>query len=498
MVNWLKLKQKLRKPILFGTCGATGCFVVALVLGEIFRKSTQPPPLVKGGSQAVLLLIDTSSSMTGSKLEEVKTAAQDFVGRQNLSQNPMAVLNFGGDVNVGSSLTKNKTVLQRAIASLTSYGGTNMSAALQAATTELQSTTGATNILIFTDGEPNSPHETLAAAQTALNQGINIVAVATGGADTRFLRQLTGDSTRVFYANSGNFDQAFRQAEKSIYNPLIIERGQESQTEGALYSILSQFTGTQPSGYNALRTGVWTAIIATGTGLALIIDQNLYQHRRLLSLKEATQGTVGSLVAGMTAGALGQLIYTPFLTMPILATGGQLLGWIALGTLLGGTMPFFIPNLKPKLALLGGSIGGVLGGGSFLLITGTSSVILGRLAGSAIVGFCIGLAIALLEVLSRETKLIVTWPTQEQTEFILGTRALVLGSDDNTDIYLPANQDYPPITAKIFQEEEKIIMEFHPSMKKRKKMKILRQELQSGSRRKLGEVILEVKTFDSN
>ena len=510
MANWDSLKQKLRKPILFGTCGATGCLVAASVLGEIFLKLTQPPPLVQRQPQSVLLLIDTSGSMEGAKLAEVKSAAKDFVARQEGKGDRFAVMGFGSGVQVGSPLTNNNPTLYNAIDILRDGGGTNMALGMEAAMEELLKGSRRANqeghnhhIILFTDGVPNSPSNTLAVGRTARNAGINLIAVGTGGAEVNFLSQLTGDEELVFYANAGNFNAAFRKAEESIYNPLIIESG-EGGEEGLIYSTLSNLTGRElledySWGYALLRNGSWTAIITMGISLALIIGQNRYQRRRPISLGEASVGITGSLMGGITAGISGQLVYTFFVrTTPILATGGKLLGWVILGTVLGFVMPKFILNLNRKRALQGGAIGGTVGGSSFLLITAVSGAVAGRLVGSAIVGFCIGVAIALIEILSKQNKLIVQWSSSnEQTEFLGGSRPVVLGSDYNTDIYLPAS-DYTPVTAKIFQDEEdKVIMEFDPEMASRKNMKILRQQLKSGDRRKLGDVLLEVKTFDS-
>ncbi|MGK7872577.1 MAG: VWA domain-containing protein [Xenococcaceae cyanobacterium] len=887
--NWQQLRQKLRKPILFGVCGATGCLAAAAALGELFLQVTQPPPIIERDPQMILLLIDTSGSMEGEKLQEVKAAAKSFVARQNLSQDSFAVVGFGSEIQVGTGLTSDLTTLNQAIDALADGGGTRMDLGIEQAIQELQTMAKTPHILLFTDGQPGgqilpqaitllidtsgsmdgeklaevkaaakgfvarqdlsqnrlavigfgtyvqketgltseqttlnqaidaladgggtrmdlaieagitelsktpletteryillftdgqpSPQppseqidvmfvldvtssmneeirgvqqgiqnfarelearklnarvgliafgdrllgeepqilsfdgsaftanptefsrqvgavaqvgggdapessfdaiaqaasqsfrapatkvmilitdappkipdrdisslpevakilqdqdidqlhlvvqqrdrplferlqetvpgevfllgetaagrqgferilplvgkqiaetalklterepiitatqeagkmaeaekiniiavgtgdadtdflsqltgnpdqvfyakagnidqafqqaekriagddleqalaDTLKVREKAKNQGINIVAVGTGDADTGFLSQLTGDSKLVFYANSGNFEEAFRGAEKSIYQPLIIEKASSLAEEGVVYTFLRQSIGSElledyRLAYGVLRNGGWTAILAIGTSLALIVGQNLYQRRRVLSIGETTVGTVGSLGAGITAGALGQLVYIPFAgSMSMVATGGQLIGWILLGTLLGGGMSFFVPNLKKHRGLLGGCFGGALGGISFILIPNWSGAIAARLVGSAMIGFWIGIMIALLELLSTEARLIVHWTPTEQREILLGTRPVVLGSSQEVDIYLPKNQGYPPIAAKIFQEEEKIIIQFDEAMKTAKKMQILRQELKDGSRRKLGDVLLEVR-----
>ncbi|AFY83809.1 vWA domain-containing protein [Oscillatoria acuminata] len=482
------LRQRLSKPILFGLYGAGGCFLAATVLGETLLALTKQSPTVQPRSpQGIVLLIDTSGSMDGSKLQEVKSAAQSFVQRQDLSENQIAAIGFGTNVQVAANLSGEKTLLQQAIASLSDGGGTKMDLGIEAATQELQSTSFDRHILLFTDGEPgyagantrSEKSKTLAAGRSAISQNINLVAVATGDADVNFLTQLTGNSDKVFYVNSGDFDVAFRQAEAVIYGNQLVESGS---------------TGNYGLVYSVLRIGGWTAMLAIGTALALIAGQNHYLRRRILSQKEGAIGSLGGVVAGITAGGLGQLLFTPVAGIPILATGGQIVGWTILGTLLGGGISFVVPNLQLRRALQAGAVGGVAGSIGFLVLSAVSGDLIGRLVGAAIIGFFIGLAIALIEQLSREAWLVIHWTPTEQTKISLGAKPIVLGSSDDAHVYLRKDQGYPPVTAQVYLEGEKIIMQFHEDMQKLKGMKILKQELKDGDHRKIGEVSLEVKT----
>jgi Ca-activated chloride channel family protein len=478
-----QLRQKLSKPILFGLYGAVGCLGAATLLGEAFLALTKLAPS-SSSPQAIVLLIDCSGSMDEkNKLQEVKSAAQAFLQRQNLSENRLAVVGFGSNVQIGVSLTGNKLMLDRAIAQLSDGGGTRMDIAIEAAARELQSTSKPRNILLFTDGEPSNAGTTLTAGQSAKAQGINLVAVATGDANTNFLTQLTGNRSLVFYANSGDFDRAFRQAEQAIYSNQLVESGPTGD-----YSLL----------YSVLRIGGWTALLAIGTSLALIAGQNHYLRRRLLTLSEGSIGTGGSLAAGLAAGAIGQLLFLPVAGIPLLTLGGRIIGWAILGTLLGGGMSFFVPNLQKNRALQAGAIGGTAGAIGFLLVSAVSGDLVGRLVGAAIVGFFIGLAIALIEDLSRRAWLIVHWTPTEQTNINLGTQPIILGSSEDAHIYLRKDQGYPPVTAKLYLESGKIVMEFDEAMQKLKGMKILRHELANGDRRKVGEIMIEVKTATEN
>jgi Ca-activated chloride channel homolog len=367
--------------------------------------------------------------------------------------------------------------------------------------------------LISSSTTQEAEQETRDAAKLARDKNINIVAVRAGDAQQKFLEELTGSTDQtVFPVEAGDFDAAFRQAELKIYNPLLSEEQTKRATakEGIVFSSLHQYLVSQDLDpqyweqsqanvfiliYDALREGGKAAILAIGTSLALIVGQNLYQRRRLLSIREAGFATLGGLIAGLTAGGLGQLSYSLLgANFPAFAIGGQLLGWTILGVLLGGGISRVVPNLKIYRGLLGGFLGGILGGASFIVITGVSSGLAGRLVSSAILGFCIGMMIALLELFSREARLLVRWTAlKEQREFLLGTRPIVLGSSSEADIYLPRKEGYAPITAKIFLERETVIINYNSDYGQSKGMKKLKHELGDGDHRKFGQMMIEVK-----
>lgn len=483
-----QLRQRLNKPALFGLYGATGCLIAALLFGEVFLALTKETPSFFRPSQSIALLIDCSGSMNGAKLQEVKNAAIQFVQRQNLTNDKFTVLGFGDEVHLGTPLTSELYTLENAIANLSDGGGTFMDIAINAAVEQLQFAEENRHILLFTDGAPSSTgfnpfsgaNKTLTAGQNAKNSNINLVAVATGDADINFLTRLTQNPELVFFASAGDFDRAFRAAEEAIYGKQLVE-----SEDGYNYPLL----------YSLLRIGIWTGFLAIGTSLALILGQNHYLRRRLLSFNEGSLGLLGGLGAGVAAGAIGQLIYAPIASFSLLAVVGRVGGWAILGTLVGGGMSFFVPNLKFKRALLAGLLGGMGGSMGFLWAADALGDAIGRLLGAAILGAFLGIAIALIEQLSREAWLVVHWNSSEQTKISLGDKPILLGSSQDAHVYLRKDKGFPPITAKIFKEKEKIIMQFDDKMRDLKSMKKLRHELNDGDRRKLGDVLLEVKTL---
>ncbi|WP_245602838.1 vWA domain-containing protein [Gloeothece verrucosa] len=482
------MRRTISKPLLFGFYGAIGCLIAALLFGETLLYFTRLPPTLEKTPQEIVLLIDCSGSMDGNKLSEVKTAATSFVQRQDLITNRIAVMGFGSGVQLGTPLTSDVNVLQTAIANLYDGGGTMMDQALTAATDQLHNASASLesaipsgenqHILLFTDGVAADPYNTLVAGQTAQNAQINIVAVATGDADTNFLSQLTGDPNLVFYANTGNFDAAFQAAEKAIYSKQLVE---------------SNASGNYGLVLGSLRIGGWTGLLALGTSLALIIGQNHYLHRRLLSFSELSLGITGGFLAGLIAGSSGQVIYTPVSEIPLLSLVGRVVGWTILGLLVGSGMSLFVPNLKLNRALIGGGMGGIAGAGGFLVATDYFGEIPARLIGAAILGFFIGLMIALIEQISSQARLIVHWSPKEQTSITLGEQPVILGSSNKAHVHLSQAQGFYPTTAKIYQEGASIIMQYDNEYGQAKGMKKLRHELKNGDRRQFGQLTLEIQ-----
>lgn len=339
------LKQNYQKALLFALYGGIGCLIIALILGEWFLHLTELPPLPKTEQKAVILLIDSSSSMNDGKLEEVKTAAINFINRRDFSKEQLGVINFGETVNIITSLSTNQAQLNQGIKSLQPLGGTPMAAGIKQAIASLSSTDNNRYILLFTDGMPQSQFQAILAANKARNQSILMIVVATGDADIQYLTRLTGDPNLVFYANSGEIDQGFRQAELAINNQQLLE---------------SKTTGNYSLTYSSLRTGGWTAIITLGLSLTLIVAQNHYLHRRLLTIKETFLILIGSTIAGLIAGGIGSSLFTILTNLPNSELIAGVINWGIAGTITFVIINSIRRNIPLKEILIRGFLLGII------------------------------------------------------------------------------------------------------------------------------------------
>jgi Ca-activated chloride channel family protein len=477
-IAWLT--QLLPKPLLFALLGALGCFLGGLI-GEALLLATRkaPPPAT---AREICLLMDCSGSMAGDKINEVKEAAIHFLRGQDLTHNAISVVGFNTFPWVAAPLTNDAGFLEGAVRALQSNGSTRMDLAMEMAIKQFSRrpiengpNVPPRAILLFTDGMPEPPSAslpTLNAAQSARADGILIVSVATGDAQVQFLQQVTGDPKQVVPTTSGKFLEAFREAERVIRSKQMVESGSRSSH----YSLLAAMS----------RIGTWTALLSVGLGLVLILGQNAYLHRRLLSPKEGLFGAGGSIGAGLVAGALGQLLFQGVASVAALELVGRIVAWTLLGGLLGLGMTFFVPNLKTWRALSGGALGGLVGGLGFLAGAGMLADFAGRLLGAALLGFFIGLMIALAEQLAREACLLVHWAPKETTTVNLGTQPVILGSSPEAHVYLPKEKGFPPVTGLVSFVGGKVEFE--------NKINGQKQALRNGSKLQMGTLVIEVKT----
>jgi Ca-activated chloride channel family protein len=231
---------------------------------------------------------------------------------------------------------------------------------------------------------------------------------------------------------------------------------------------------------------LWTAVLASGVALALIVGQNHYQRRRWLGLKEAFKGGGGGFAAGLLAGVAGQLVFLPLANTPAVAWIGRVAGWGLLGALLGAGMSFFVPNLRLLRGALGGLMGGLLGSFGFLLTATLFGESAGRVTGAAVLGGCVGLMLALIEQLSREAAVVVYWHPKESTIISLGPSPVVLGSSAEAHVYLPKQQGFPSVAALLTFTDGKV--EFDNKLTNSK------HTLVNGNKLQIGSLTLEIRT----
>ncbi len=150
----------------------------------------------------VVLLVDTSSSMTGAKLVEAKAAAKAFVGLLDLPRDRAAVVAFDELPRATTGLSGSQAVLEAAIDALANGNGTRIDRALDAAHDLLALTRADPSrravVVLLTDGGQSGPVPPVFSAADRLRAGGTVVyAIGLGpDADVALLDQIAGPGRR--------------------------------------------------------------------------------------------------------------------------------------------------------------------------------------------------------------------------------------------------------------------------------------------------------------
>lgn len=237
-----------------------------------------------------------------------------------------------------------------------------------------------------------------------------------------------------------------------------------------------------------IRVGIWFGLAGASILIALLLGYYWYLNKQFRPRQVFQEGTLPGCLAGILAGAIAQVIYgiSPNELLRVVC-------WGIAGGLLGLGLSFKIRNLGKWRGLFGGILGGMIGGCLFILFTFLTGEVTGRFFGLAAIGFFIGLMIILVEAVFRDAWLVVHWSPTEQKTLSLGREAILLGSSDRAQIYLPKQQGYPSVTAQLYTREKEVILQFDPDYARDRKMQKSTQILKDGDRRQFGNLILEVK-----
>jgi von Willebrand factor type A domain len=205
-----------------------------------------------------------------------------------------------------------------------------------------------------------------------------------------------------------------------------------------------------------LAIALWTAALAGGICLTLAGGQKLYLQQSWLGLADAAKALAVGLGAGALAGIVGQSFFQFTTVGPSIVVISRVLAWTLLGGLLGAGLGFAVPNLKWQRALLGGCLGGLVGALGFTACSLVVNPMLGRFLGAALLGFCIGLMIALAEIAFRRYWLEITYGAREVRTVTLGTAAVSVGGDAAAAVFIAGA---PPIALRYRVEQDQVLAE---------------------------------------
>ena len=505
-----QLMQVVSKPVFFGLLGALGCLLGALLAEGPYHLLT--PAGAGTGANAnkakvdVMFVLDVTASM-GGEIDGVRAGIGKFVKgledkdldvqvgltyyrdakydeKQNKEPEEAKILKFNGRTVTGNVKTfkKEMRILEA------SGGGDRPESALDALTfaSEQKFRDGAVRVLLLiTDAKPHIPDKNIRDLKQTKKvllknkiRQLHLVIKDDGKEDYMELQKACPG--KVF-----DLEEVSRGQGIGEFLPNITKQIAET-TQSLIKSMESSESYSADAGFQLLfRTATWTAILTLCLSFGLIIGQNMYLRKQLLAIPEMLKGS-GSLLVGFLAGVLGGGLF--FVAQAgggmIVNILGLLLSWSLLGGIVGVGMTLFVPNLNWIKGLIGGAVGGFAGAVGFLLMTGLLGDIMGRFIGAALLGFCIGLMVALAEVAFRRFWLEVSFGPREIRTVTLGNTGVTIGGDEKTATIFV--REAPAIALRYEMTDNAVICEDATTGQ--------RTPLQPGDQKTIGKVTVTVRS----
>lgn len=155
----------------------------------------------------VALVLDSSNSMAGAKLEAAREAAAAFLELLNMPRDRAALITFDDSARLAAGLTGSRGSLLAALATLTTAPGTRIDEGLALAAAQLRAPGARPDavsvIILLTDGRPaeGTRAEVLRAAERARAAGLTVFTIGLGAdVDGALLAQVAGDPARYAFA----------------------------------------------------------------------------------------------------------------------------------------------------------------------------------------------------------------------------------------------------------------------------------------------------------
>ena len=170
---------------------------------EILKRIEKRSAHVRYSEYAIVLLLDTSGSMSGKKIEDAKEAIIDFLRSIDLVESEVGLVAFGGGI-LTCGLSQNRIPLETKIKNLVVGSETPMMTAVKTAHNLLKEKVNRV-MAIATDGQPTdaSEGEILDYAASIKKIGTRIITIGIGeDVNQQFLRLLASSPADYHFAKA--------------------------------------------------------------------------------------------------------------------------------------------------------------------------------------------------------------------------------------------------------------------------------------------------------
>lgn len=274
-----------------------------------------------------------------------------------------------------------------------------------------------------------------------------------------------------------NLAQLFQGVAEAVVSPSMLGRAATESRKD--HSFSSYLTGIA-------SVGLWLSMVSVGVGLSLVAAQKLMLtgSLRMPGLLKAV--LIGTLV-GAASGVCGQTLFFLLDVMGSPDALGKVLAWVVVGGGLGYAMTFVIPNIPRMKTIVCVAAGGLVASMAFLLLVSVMyfSVFGGRVVGALLIGFSVGIAVAMAEAIAREAYLIVHWAKNEKSTVNIGGSPVLIGTNAESTVRLSPQTGYPGAIASFKMVDGRPTLLNHMSR--------TTHVLKDGNKLTLGTVVIEVR-----
>jgi len=199
---------------------------ISVTIGATKLKTQGHPTSVRFEKQIayVYLVIDTSGSMAGDKLEQAKEGVIDFAKDAFRKEYMVGLVSFNTTAKHVCEPTYDIRLLQGRIRGMHATGSTNMAEAIRMAHDHLKKSDNTRVIVIATDGLPDNAQDALREGKRAKDSRIDIITIGTDDADRGFLKRLATRAELGKKVRREVFYQAISSASGLLSSPRSITR----------------------------------------------------------------------------------------------------------------------------------------------------------------------------------------------------------------------------------------------------------------------------------
>jgi Ca-activated chloride channel family protein len=489
------------KWLVFGVVGMTGGLLFSL-LGEPAAALTESAPVAAAQPNKspvdLVFVLDVSGSMQ-KEINGVRSSIVEFTRQSKASGVPMRFalvtfrdLTYDQGTEVIQVFTSDPMVFSSGMTRLRASGGGDNSGessldGLKVAAGLAFDPASRRVVVLITDETWHEPDGQIVSASGLASElragGIESVHVvaSSGIIDTfDFLKEQVPGKRFVLDASGrteSSLARIFEGVAREVVSPSML--GSVAEDAQKDHSFTSYLKGV-------MSVGLWLSMVSIGVGLSLVAGQK-YMLTGSLRVPGLLKSMLLGTLIGAASGVLGQTLFFGLDALGTPDALGKIISWVVVGAGLGFAMTFVIPNISKLNALLCASAGGFVGCVAFMLIVGGMrfSDFGGRVVGALLIGFSVGIAVAMAEVIAREAYLIVHWAKNEKSTVNIGGAPVLVGTSVESTVRISPRTGYPGAVATFKVVGGKPTLINH--------MSHTTHVLKDGNKLTLGTVVIEVR-----